>query len=158
MLYSHYFISKSLTKQTVSGLQLQLNGKQPYPADPVKYLAIIIDKNLNWHHQINNVASKLNRANTMLSKIRHIVNFNTIKSNYHAIFESQKEIFWAQNTNSIKKLSVLQIKSLRIMRFLKRNADTSNLFKNVNVLKFPDKVCSSRKPSSINAICVRLLL
>ena len=26
------------------------------------YDVIIIDKNLNWHHQINNVTDKLNRA------------------------------------------------------------------------------------------------
>ena len=35
-----------------------------YATDSV--LGIIIDKNLNWHHQISNVAAKLNRANTML--------------------------------------------------------------------------------------------
>ena len=35
---------------------------------------------------------------------------------------------------------VLQTKSLRNLHFLKRNAHTSNLFKNLNVLKLPDKV------------------
>ena len=35
---------------------------------------------------------------------------------------------------------VLQKKSLKIMHFLKRNAHTSNLFKNLNILKLPDKV------------------
>ena len=39
----------------------------------VKYLGIKIDENLNWHEQINNVAVKLNRANAMLSKVRHFV-------------------------------------------------------------------------------------
>ena len=45
----------------------------------VKYLGIIINKNLNWHHQKNNVAVELNRANAMLSKIRTFLNFNTLK-------------------------------------------------------------------------------
>ena len=79
---------KSLTKKTDSDLNLKLNGKRPYPTDSVKHLGIMIDKNLKWHHQTNNVAAKLNRANAMLSKIRHFVNFNTLKSIYHAILES----------------------------------------------------------------------
>ena len=59
-----FFIS--LTKQTVFDLKLKLNGKRLYPTDSVKYLGIIIDKTLNWHHQINNVAVKLSRTNFML--------------------------------------------------------------------------------------------
>ena len=79
----------------------------------------------------------------MLSKIRNFVNFNILKSIYHAILESHLNYsltVWAQNANSIKRLLVLQKKSLRIMHFLKRNAHTSNLFKNLNILKLPDKV------------------
>ena len=64
---------KSLKKQTDSDLHVKLNGKWLYPTDSVKYLGIIIDKNLNWHHQIRNVAAKLNRATAMLSKMLWIL-------------------------------------------------------------------------------------
>ena len=79
---------KSQTKQTDSDLHLKLDGKQLYPTDSVKYIGIIVHTNLHWHHQINNVAAKLNRVNAMLSKIKYFVNFNTLKSIYHAILES----------------------------------------------------------------------
>ena len=79
---------KWVTKQTDSDLHIKLNGKWLYSTYSVKYLGSIIDTNLNWHHQINNVAAKLNRASVMLSKIRHFVNFNTLKSIYHTILES----------------------------------------------------------------------
>ena len=69
---------KSLKKQTDSDLYIKFNGKRLYPTDSVKYLGILIDKNLNWYHQISNVAAALNRANAMLSKITHFVNFNTL--------------------------------------------------------------------------------
>ena len=59
---------KSLKKQTDSDLHLKLNGKRLYPTNSMKYLVIIIDKNLIWHPQTNNVTAKLNRANVMLSK------------------------------------------------------------------------------------------
>ena len=47
---------------------------------------------------------------------------------------------WAQNANSIKRLLVLQNKSLRILHFFKRSVHTSNIFKNFNILKLHDKV------------------
>ena len=78
---------KSLTKQTDYDLLLKLNGKRLYPMNSVKHLGIIIDNSLSWHHQINSVAAKLNRANAILSKIRRFVNFNKLKSIYHAILE-----------------------------------------------------------------------
>ena len=109
------------------------NGKLLYPTDSVKYLGIIIDKNVNWHHQISIVDAKLNRANAMLSKIRRFLNFNTLKPINHATLESHLNYslkVWAQNANSIERLLVLQKKSLRIMPFLKRNAHTSNIFNN----------------------------
>ena len=57
---------KSLTKQTDSDLHLNLNGKRLYLTDLVKYLGTLIDTNFTWHHQINNVTAKLNRANTVV--------------------------------------------------------------------------------------------
>ena len=123
-------------------MTLKLNGKSLYTTNSVKYLGIKIDENLNWHEQINNVAVKLNRANAMLSKVRHFVHKKTLK-HYHAIFESH--LFYsclasAQNINSIKRLYILQEKYLRLIYFLNRNAHTICLFKNSNILKFPDKI------------------
>ena len=78
----------------------------------------------------------------MLSKVRHFVKKkNTLKSIYHAIFESPlfySYLAWAQNTNSIKTLHILQKKSLRLMYFLNHNAHINPLFKDSNILKFPD--------------------
>ena len=79
----------------------------------------------------------------MLSKVRHFVDKKTLKSIYHAIFESHllySCLVWAQNINSIKRLYILQKKSLQLMDFLNRNAHTTPLFKDSNILKFPDKI------------------
>ena len=94
---------KSVRKQTEATLKLKLNGKRLYITNSVKDLGIKIDENLNWHKQINNVAVKLNRANDMLSKVRHFVHKKTLKSICHAIFESHlfySCLVWAQNLNS----------------------------------------------------------
>ena len=66
---------------SISSEQIQLN----------KYLQYWRD-HLTWCHQINNVAAKLNRANAILSKIRHFVKFKTLTPIYHALFIICK--FW----------------------------------------------------------------
>ena len=78
----------SSKKQIDSGLKVKLNGKRVYETDSVKYLGIKIDKTLTWKQQINRVALKLNKANAMSSKLRHVLDIKTLWSTCYAIFES----------------------------------------------------------------------
>ena len=111
----------------------------------VKYLGIKIDPNFNWKQQISDVAIKLNRANTILSKLKHFVDRKTLKSIYHAIFKPHlcySLLVWAiKNLNPIKIIFVLQNKYLRILYFQNHNAHTSPFFReSLFILKLPDKI------------------
>ena len=57
-------------------IKIKLNRNRLYPTPSVKYLdtGVKIDENMNWHHHINDLAAKLNRANALLFKIRNYVN------------------------------------------------------------------------------------
>ena len=55
-------------------IKIKLSGKRPYPTPSVKYLGVKIYENSNWHHHINDLAARLNRANALLFKIRNYVN------------------------------------------------------------------------------------
>ena len=128
----------SSKKQLDCDLKIKLNGKRFYETDSVKYLGIQIDKRLTLKQQIYHVALKLNKANVMLSKLRHI---KTLRSVCYAIFESHlcyASLLWAQSTNSVR-FHLLQKKSLRIMFFQSRNSHTAPLFKVSKILKFFDK-------------------
>ena len=134
---------KSSRKLTDVPLKLKLNGKRLYPTNSLKYLGIDIDENLTWKKQISDIAINLNKPNGILSRLRHFIDRKTLKSIYHAIFEPHlcySSLVWAKNTNSFKRLFVLQKKSLRIIYFLNHNAHTSPLFRDLNILKFPDKI------------------
>ena len=88
--------------------------KRLYETDSVKYLGIQIDKGLTWKQQINHVALKLNKANAMLSKLRHVLDIKTLRSVYYAVFESHlcyASLVWAQNTNSVKSLALITEKN-----------------------------------------------
>ena len=85
--------------------------KRLYETDLIKYLGIQIDKRLTWMQQINHVALKLNKANAMLSKLRHVLDIKTLRSVYYAKFEYHlcyASLVWAQNTNPVKRLYLLQ--------------------------------------------------
>ena len=64
-------------KQLDCDLKIKLNGKRLYETDSFKYLGIQIDRRLIRKQQINHVALKLNKANAMLSKLRHVLDIKT---------------------------------------------------------------------------------
>ena len=100
-------------KQLDHELEIKLNGKKFYQNDSVKYLGIHLDKYLTWKHQIYNIAIKPNKANAMLSKIKHYVDIKTLNSRYHAIFESHisyASFVWVQSSSFVKRLHILQKK------------------------------------------------
>ena len=70
---------KSFRKLTDVQLKLKLNGKGLYHTNSVKYLGINTDENLNWKPQISDIAIKLNKANGILSKLRHFIDMKTLK-------------------------------------------------------------------------------
>ena len=52
-----------------------------------------------------------NKANAMLSKLRHVLNVKTLRSAFYAVFESHlchASLAWVQNTNSVNRLHLLE--------------------------------------------------
>ena len=45
--------------------------------DYVKFLGVLIDKNLTWKHHIDHIASKISRVVGIISRLRHSVPLNT---------------------------------------------------------------------------------
>ena len=121
----------SSKKQLDYDLKIKLNGKRLYETDSLKYLGIQIDKRLTWKQQINQVALKLNKVNAMLSKLRHVLDMLSCLC--------YASLTWAQNTNSVKSLRLLQKKPLKIMFFQSANSHTYPLFKVSKILKSFDK-------------------
>ena len=79
-------------------VKAKLNGKLLRPSDYVKYLGIYIDPNLNWKINTNILASQLSRSIGMLSKLRHYVTTDTLRSIFCNIFFSF--IIWISNLGS----------------------------------------------------------
>ena len=98
-----------------------------------------------------------------MSKLRHVLDIKTLRSVYYAIFESHlcyASLAWAQKTNSVKRLHLLQKKPLRML-LQSRNSHAGPLFKVSKILEsfhktalenciFIDKALKGLMPSIFN--------
>ena len=131
-------VFKPNRKQLDSEIKIKIYGKKIYPTPSVRYLGIKIDSNLNWKEHWNHISIKLNRANAILSKLRHYINIQTLRSVYYSLFESHfnyANIVWGQKINSSHRLFLIQKKAIRIMSFEHRISHTSPLFNKLNIVK-----------------------
>ena len=79
---------KHKNKKLECPTKTKLCRKRIFSSKSVKYIGVKIDENQNWKDQTHDIATKLNRANALLCKIRNYVSFNTLKAIYFATFDS----------------------------------------------------------------------
>ena len=137
-------IFKHPNKKINYNFKIMIDGKKLIPSKFVKYLGILIDCNLNWSYHIDVLATKLSRANGMLSKIRHYVSGDTLRSIYFGIFHSLLTYgsqIWGQIRNRhFHRLQTLQNKAIRIINFANYRATVNPLYKNSNILNLTDTI------------------
>ena len=123
---------------------LNLDGKRIYPSQSVKYLGVYLDENLCWKPHVNHIASKLQRANGALSKIRHYVPHYTLLNIYHSIFSSHMryacQVWGLRDTTTTHRILTLQKSALRLISFNQPRAPSSPIFANLDILNFFDLV------------------
>ena len=104
----------------------------------MRYLVIKTDENLNRKIHIHDLASKLNRANSVLSKLKHFVSSEILRSVYFAMFRSHVNdvcLTWSLTKYPQDKIFILQKKAPRIINFPPSNFAHNTLFKNCRNLK-----------------------
>ena len=103
-----------------------------------KYLGVILDQKLKWNKHINYIINKITKTSYILSKIRHYVNINTLKSLYYSLVHPHLNYCltaWGGAPNStIKPLIIFQKKIIRIMTFSKFDNPSAELFLRLNIL------------------------
>ena len=125
-------------------IKLKIDGKKLQPSPHVKYLGVYIDQHLSFKHHINDLSTKLRRANGILSKIRNFVHLKTVREIYFAIFESHLKYacqIWGQKGNpACDRLITLQNNAMRIITFSPFRTSSKPLFNNMKILNFRNQV------------------
>jgi hypothetical protein len=99
----------------------------------IKYLGILIDSNLTWRNQVNNIVKKVKRNVGILSKLRYYVDLHILIKLYYALIYPiliYGIISWGNTYNTtLQPLFILQKKAIRIMIFSNFDEHSSPLFK-----------------------------
>jgi len=120
-------ILKQKQKNSTYDIKIKLDGKCMRFSRYTEYLGILIDENISMAEHTKSIAIKLRKANGAISKIRHYVPINLLRSIYFALFSSPCSL-WPPNlgTKSFSKLSNYQAS--------KDSSSSNDLFKHKFVL------------------------
>ena len=114
---------------------LKINGKRLLPSNFVKYLGTLIDSHLTWNYHTDMLAAKLSRNIGMLTKRRHYVTNDTLRTIYFAIFSSimmYGSQVWGQIQNRyVNRITKLQDRATSVINFAR-----NQLYKKSRILKF----------------------
>ena len=118
----------------------------------VKYLGVLLDSNLSWKFQINNVALKISRTVSVVARLWHFVPRTTLLNIYHESLILPHLTYGlaacgqAAKTH-LQKILVLQKRVLRLMYFSEPRAYAVPLFISSKIL--PLQMLYAEKVSSI---------
>ena len=123
---------------------LIVNGIQIDKVESIKFLGVLIDQNLSWKLQINNILNKLNHSFYVLNSSKRKLPLTIMKLLYNAHVMSHisyGNLAWGSmiNATEINKISKLLNKILKTMTNRRaKNNEMDRIYKELECLKFSD--------------------
>ena len=112
-----------ITNKRVShkNFQLKINKTALEKCSSYKYLGLFFDKDLDWKTHVDYICKKLAKTCGIISKVRHCVDINTLKTIYYSLGYSYLRygnIVWGNAANSVlEPLTTLQNRIIKIITF-----------------------------------------
>ena len=123
-------------------LKIQIDGSEIDQVERTKFLGVVIDQNLNWKEHVSLISRKVSGSIGMVVKAKHCLNRDALLTLYNSFiypYTTYCNQVWGCTYNStLKRLFILQKKSLRIMFDMQKRESLENVFHNENILKFTD--------------------
>ena len=140
--------------------RLKLADTEVESVDQFNFLAITLDKHLNWNAHANKLFGKISTNTGILNKIKLFLPSRILKNIYSSLILCQLNygiLVWGKN---YKRIFKLQKRVMRIITCSKYNAHSEPLFKELKLLKlevirtFYYKLVHRQLPSYFNCISV----
>ena len=130
------FLYFSFIKHTT--IKLNINNIPLIEKQNTKYLGVIIDNKLDWKTHIQAVNTKLSKGIGLLSRVRHYVPKNVLKSLYYSFINPHIEynlLNWScTSKTNLECIKTSMKKAIRIITFSKRQDHTLPLFHKLEIL------------------------
>ena len=123
--------------------KLKINGNFLERCSFYKYLGLNFDENLNWKIHIDYVSKKISKMCGIVSKLRHCVDIEILKTVYYALGYSYLRygnIAWGNATKTtLEPLKKLQNRIIRIMTFAPfGRVDLEPVYLDLKILGLPE--------------------
>ena len=122
-------------------MSFRISGQKINTVKEARYLGLKLDQHLTFKQHMNTIKFKVNRANSLLAKIRYHVDSKLLKTIYSAIFESHLRFgsqLWGQA--QIQLIENIQNKALQIINFKGPWESSVSLYKESKLFKLKDIV------------------
>ena len=121
---------------------IEIDNKPLERKDSIKFLGIIIDKNLTWNHHLSNVSSQISRGIGILYRVKNLLSKCTLLSLYNTLilpYLNYGNIVWGNCCKTkLDDILLLQKKAVRICTHSSFLEHTDPLFNKLKVLKIDD--------------------
>ena len=130
---------RSKNRKITKNMNFRISGQKIKMLSKTKYLGLFLDENLSFKY-LDTIKLKLNRANCLLSKIRHYVRASLLRTIYFTIFQPHLRYgcqIWGHNENyAVENIKQIQNKAIRILKLTSPRAEASNLYKESKIYTF----------------------
>ena len=137
------FIIFRPTKRVDQRIKLKINQITIKESNKIKYLGVLLDRNLSWNFHISELCKKLSRAVGMLYKMKNLCSTTTLRSLYFSLFHSHLTyglLVWGlAKTSLTNKIFLLQKSAIQVIAKSDFLAHTDPLFHSLKIPKFADQ-------------------
>jgi hypothetical protein len=135
---TNYMIFKG-NNHVIDQFTLTINDNIINKVDKIKFLGIMIDKDLNWHEHIKYCIHKMSSGHYAINMTKNILAKEHLKILYYSLINSYLNyglLLWgAANKNQIKKIEIKQNKIIRTLHGCKYNTSSTPIYKKLHVLQ-----------------------
>ena len=139
---SNFLIISPSIKNKKNEIKLAINNKSIAQKDCIKYLGVLLDKDISWKQHIQQVNLKISKGIGILAKARHYVPPQILRNLYFSFIEPHVNyvlINWGSaNLSSLKPMGRNLNKALRIMNFAKNTASSKPIYHKFDILNLND--------------------
>lgn len=135
-----FLIFSSRQKHLSHVCNLKVDGKALCQVDAYKYLGVTLDSSIHWAQHIKTVCQKLSFGCFTLIQARKHLTETTLRQIYFSIFHSHLTYCvesWGYTYKSYcTPINILQKRAVRIIASAARTAQSSPIFKQLNIMHF----------------------